>query len=464
MLPVRVTWISLAKTPALFAILSSFPPVYSFSMCFDDHRERVAAVQNPEALWKLARWAKSRGIPTSAFTPDIRTNTGTATEWKDKEKAFADTQSLAEQYHLLPRTHTGGRKATSCDHAIHLLTDEIHTAWRQGKVATLLMLDVSGAFDNVSHKRLMHNLRRRHIDPSIVGWVESYLTNRTTQIRLLEGTADSVPANTGIPQGSSLSPILYLFYNADLLEIGDPGDIVTGYVDDTSLLVTGDTKAENIAQLTKLHLRAADWARRTGSVFAPQKYEMIHITKRESEEADLPLHLPTAVVHPTESARYLRVILDKHMTGQKHVEHVEKRAYTAIGGIAAITGSTWGVSMLQALQLYKAVVLPIITFESSTWYKNYPAFGMVGHLKRQLSRLNAVQKKGLCVVTGAFRTTALAALEVETHTMPVAQQLHAAGVNTTLRIKGSPIYHHINASRRPGRLKAPSPLSILASN
>lgn len=199
MLPVRVTWISLAKTPALFAILSSFPPVYSFSMCFDDHRERVAAVQNPEALWKLARWAKSRGIPTSAFTPDIRTNTGTATEWKDKEKAFADTQSLAEQYHLLPRTHTGGRKATSCDHAIHLLTDEIHTAWRQGKVATLLMLDVSGAFDNVSHKRLMHNLRRRHIDPSIVGWVESYLTNRTTQIRLLEGTADSVPANTGIP-------------------------------------------------------------------------------------------------------------------------------------------------------------------------------------------------------------------------------------------------------------------------
>mgnify|MGYP001335162396 FL=1 len=74
-------------------------------------------------------------------------------------------QYYAEQYHLLPRNHTGRRKATSSEHALHLLVEEIYEAWRNDKVASLLLLDVTGAFHNVSHQRLTHNPRKRHIHP-----------------------------------------------------------------------------------------------------------------------------------------------------------------------------------------------------------------------------------------------------------------------------------------------------------
>ena len=49
-------------------------------------------------------------------------------------------------------------------------------------MASLLLLDVSGAFDNVSHARLLHNLRKRRIDERTVRWIASFLADRSTVI------------------------------------------------------------------------------------------------------------------------------------------------------------------------------------------------------------------------------------------------------------------------------------------
>lgn len=72
---------------------------------------------------------------------------------------------LAEKYNLLPSTHMGARRGRSTESTLELLTEQVHTVWGQGKnkVATLLSIDVSGAFDTVSHPRLLHNLRKRQI-------------------------------------------------------------------------------------------------------------------------------------------------------------------------------------------------------------------------------------------------------------------------------------------------------------
>ena len=82
-------------------------------------------------------------------------------------------QYIAEKHIMLPQTHTGGRKLTSCEHAIHLVLEKVNTAWRNRKVASLLLLDVSGAFDNVSHIRLLHNLRKRGLPLEVVRWIKT---------------------------------------------------------------------------------------------------------------------------------------------------------------------------------------------------------------------------------------------------------------------------------------------------
>lgn len=66
-------------------------------------------------------------------------------------------------------------------------------------IASVLFLDVSGAFDHVSHARLLHNLQKRRIDHDTVGWIASFLGNRTTTIRMGDVESDMVPGGRGNP-------------------------------------------------------------------------------------------------------------------------------------------------------------------------------------------------------------------------------------------------------------------------
>ena len=82
------------------------------------------------------------------------------------EKIMANRLSaLAERENLLPESQMGARPHRSTLSAMELLTEQVKTIWHNDKkkVATLLRLDIAGAFDNVSHPRLLHNLRAKGI-------------------------------------------------------------------------------------------------------------------------------------------------------------------------------------------------------------------------------------------------------------------------------------------------------------
>lgn len=161
---------------------------------------------------------------------------------------------MADTYQLLPSRHTGGRKLASTEHAMHFLLQRIHQAWAEGEVASLLLLDVSGAYDNVSRERLLHNLRKRQICPRIIAWVASFLSGRSTTLKLQEYTAPSAPIQTGIPQGSPVSPILYLFYNTDLIEACriDETEAIE-YIDDVLILAVSPTAPRNYKILKTIY-------------------------------------------------------------------------------------------------------------------------------------------------------------------------------------------------------------------
>lgn len=111
-------------------------------------------------------------------------------------------------------------------------------------MVSVLFLDISQAFPAVSHQRLLHNLRKRRIPLALVNLIQSFLTDRKTTLKFDDYQSPPLAASNGVPQGSPLSPILYLFYSSDLLDIVDDGDrsrFALGFIDDMTIAVISDT-------------------------------------------------------------------------------------------------------------------------------------------------------------------------------------------------------------------------------
>lgn len=124
----------------------------------------------------------------------------------------------------------------------------------------------------------------------------------------------SIPV--GIPQGSTLSPILLLFYNAELLDISNPTQTRVSsldFVDDINMLAYGKSTEGNCKQLEEMHRRCLAWAKRFNTLFVPEKYIVMHFSRRRKFNIKTPIRPERVVKEPEKPAQALGVWLDPHL-------------------------------------------------------------------------------------------------------------------------------------------------------
>ena len=118
------------------------------------------------------------------------------------EKIVADRMSEAsEENKLLPWTQMGARKNRSTLSALELLTSCVQTAWkaRPGCVVSMLSLDISGAYDHVSHKRLLWVLENKGFPKWILQFIQNFLSERRTKISFVGYKSPWIYTDAGIP-------------------------------------------------------------------------------------------------------------------------------------------------------------------------------------------------------------------------------------------------------------------------
>ena len=351
---------------------------------------------------------------------------------------------LTETHDLLPLHHFGGRPGRSAEDAMMIMSENIHRAWKDKKIYTAIYMDVAGAFNNVHHDRLIHNLRKRRIPQTISLWVASFLQGRSTQLQFNGAKPEyNIPTPAGVPQGSPLSPLLYMYYNADLLDIAARHDVTgLGFIDDIVYGVQGNSDKENTRKLKLILNEAEEWRKKHGAQFETSKYILVHYTRNRKAETKASITINGVKIEPSNEAKYLGVIFDQELRFKSHLQQVVKRGTNAAMALSGIAKTTWGAPYSQVRQLFQAVVAPRTDYAAVIWHRPKGDGSVAG--SAQARKLTIIQRLAMKAILGCYRTTPTAAMEIETGLQPAWIRLQTKVLQATTRMQSLPSKHPIH--------------------
>ncbi|RAL58040.1 hypothetical protein DID88_009163 [Monilinia fructigena] len=206
-------------------------------------------------------------------------------------------------YGILSPQHGGALPKRSAMDLVACFTHDVELAFSKGLEVTMVTMDVQGAFDALLKRRLLDRMKTQGWPLTLLKLIDSFLTNRLVRVRLEDSTTPSHSVACGTPQGSPLSPVLYMLYLAELLS--QDSNIRFGYADDICLYKASTSVDINVASLATEIRNIMHWGTRNKIAFAPEKLEMIHLTRKNGSRAPR-LHVAERAGKARQIARHIR--------------------------------------------------------------------------------------------------------------------------------------------------------------
>ena len=127
-----------------------------------------------------------------------------------------------ETNNVFSPSQTGYRQHRSTEDQLALLTQDIENSFQEKRKLLAVFFNLSKAFDRVWKKGLQWKLLRAGVSGQMYKWISSFLYHRVARVKLDGSLSREIRLSEGVPQGSVLSPTLFLLYVNDIVNTLPP--------------------------------------------------------------------------------------------------------------------------------------------------------------------------------------------------------------------------------------------------
>jgi ribonuclease HI len=354
------------------------------------------------------------------------------------EKLAADAIARhCEENRTLHQGQMGCRRHRSAIDAVTCLIHDVHQGWKEKLLSGALFIDVRGAFDHVDPARLVKRLGDMGIDGDLICWVASFLTDRKAQLVIDGHQGPEKLIYSGLPQGSPVSPILFIIYIRGVFEAIEArvsGVRPLSFADDIGLLTQASSIEQACRQLQQAGEVAIEWGAANGVQFDPEKTEAALFTRKKGR--DLKDRFQRArltlggkdVAFNQEATKWLGVLLDTGLTLKAHYQERLQKAKKAEARVRALCRQQ-GLPPGLIRRIQKAAVQAVALYGAELWWRGQ---------KDRLKGLQQLVNQQARAITGAFKATPIGPLIREAALEPAESLLEARQLGYTTRLLSLP--------------------------
>ncbi|KAH7464077.1 hypothetical protein FOMA001_g17794 [Fusarium oxysporum f. sp. matthiolae] len=297
---------------------------------------------------------------------------------KGLERLVARRLAWACIHHgVLHPQQAGALPKRSATDLVAALVHDIEEAFARKKVATLVTMDIQGAFDTVLRNRLILRLREQGWPERLARWAGSFMDDRSACVRYQDTITPLSPLQCGLPQGSPVSPILFLLYTEPIYRLSNPQGRF-GYADDTAILCVGDTVEETAAAASRSVEEMVRWGAANGVSFDPKKTEVMHFSRSKLKTTPAIRH-GDVEKHPEAAMRWLGIWLDSSLSFRVHAEKWTAKSQAVAHHLRGLTNTIHGPLPSAVRSAVRACVEPVLLYGTEVWSTGGP------HLKAALN-------------------------------------------------------------------------------
>ena len=219
----------------------------------------------------------------------------------------------------------------------------------------------------------------------------------------------------GPPQGSAISPLLFLIFINDIRTDLHPDTIASLFADDTSIGRHG-SQQDSLKNLLQEEVdKILEWADRWKMKINKDKTKALVISSSNADTSwDIGLRADDEVMETVNEFKFLGVTIDSGLRFNNHIKRIVDKCKNRVNIIKCMLWKDWGNSLEIQRTLYLQFIRSCLEYASSSWS---PWISDTG-----LAKLERVQHESLRAATGLARTCQVDFLHLEANVEPLGSR------------------------------------------